>query len=118
MLDQNMIDCLDRIWARYGGDDRWTFVSHFLKNGDMYMVMSVLPAFKATHAPTTPMQLLSVHPRPPKFPTLFPGVFEEMHTVPELGGVGPKEMQYWCMLRGVDKLAAGGFIYLHPFLFT
>jgi hypothetical protein len=96
----------------------WVFTTKGLKNGDLYMSLTLMEPFKRMVANWEPMTIIVTSKQHASILLMFPGIFETEHQAPELADVSPDELRAWCQSRGANKFAHGNLIYLHPTHFT
>jgi hypothetical protein len=112
------LDRLDRVWARHGGVDAWTFATCRQKNGDVYLLGAALGAFRDVHGAGAPVRMLVPNDRHARILALFPEAADEVRIDSDLAGLEEEELTLWAALHGIDQFAPGNCIFAHPWLYV
>jgi hypothetical protein len=114
---------VDEIAKKYFSNDDWVFCSKDAKNGDVFLALSMLDAFRRTHTDGKKVKFLASGETHRQIALLFPDHISEVIFVPELKGLqagaiidwnernsaegwGPGHIQLiqpWCFIRGGAK---------------
>lgn len=118
MPTETSTQLLDRIWQQYATPAAWVFTSKGLKFGDLCMAMTLMGAFRRRIVPGSRIIMLAISEGHRAILRLFPGIFDEIHMVPQLADVTREDFHLWCRHRAVDRFGAGNMLYLHPSYYT